>query len=252
MKKTFLTVLFISTLLLVQYPSYSNPTQANTYKDPYTISPQILPSDTTKPRPYIYNPNYRATNTHLIDILHTNLYVKPIWDSSTLIGKAEIFLKPYFYPTTQINLNARGMQLNTIQLQELPSKNKIPFTYTYQNDSIKIQLPQPITSTQTLQITINYIAQPEKINTKGSAAIQSDKGLYFINPKGEIAGKMPQIWTQGETQSNSVWFPTNDSPNEKMTHDIYITVDKKYTTLSNGLLIESISNKDGTKTDHWK
>lgn len=47
---------------------------------------------------------------------------------------------------------------------------------------------------------------------------------------------MPQIWTQGETQSNSAWFPTVDSPNEKMTDEIYITVENKYTTLSNGLL----------------
>jgi aminopeptidase N len=63
---------------------------------------------------------------------------------------------------------------------------------------------------------------------------------------------MPQIWTQGETQSNSAWFPTIDNPTEKMTNEIYMTVDNKYTTLSNGILVESVKNADGTKTDHWK
>ncbi|MCX8144302.1 MAG: M1 family aminopeptidase [Bacteroidia bacterium] len=209
--------------------------------------------DSILKRPYVYDPNYRATNTLIVDILHTNLYVKPIWDSSILIGKAEIILKPYFYPTRQIFLNARGMRLNKIQINDYSNKTlSLPFTYQYENDSIKIQLNKTILPTQTLVINIDYVAQPEKIKIGGSAAIQSDKGLYFINPKGEIPGKMPQIWTQGETQSNSVWFPTVDSPNEKMTHDIYITVDKKYTTLSNGILVESIPNKDGTKTDHWK
>ncbi len=217
-----------------------------------TYSSIQISDDSLKKRPYIYNPDYRASNTLIIDILHTNLYVKPIWDSSILIGKAEIIAKPYFYSTDKLFLNARGMRINKITLQDKPSKSIIPFNYTYENDSLKFYLKKTIAPTQTIVITIDYIAQPEKIKTGGSAAIQSDKGLYFINPKGEIAGKMPQIWTQGETQSNSVWLPTVDSPNEKMTHDLYITVDKKYTTLSNGLLIETKLNKDGTKTDHWK
>ena len=62
---------------------------------------------------------------------------------------------------------------------------------------------------------------------------------------------MPQVWTQGETEANSCWFPTIDSPNERMTQDIYITVDNKYLTLSNGLLKESINHGDTLRTDHW-
>ena len=63
---------------------------------------------------------------------------------------------------------------------------------------------------------------------------------------------MPQIWTQGETQANSVWFPTIDSPNAKTSQEIYITVEDQYVTLSNGDLISSKKNKDGTRTDYWK
>src|SRR5690606_25120992 len=51
---------------------------------------------------------------------------------------------------------------------------------------------------------------------------------------------------------NSAWFPTIDTPNERMTQEIYITVDPKYTTLSNGAFIYSRQNADGTKTDYWK
>ncbi len=209
--------------------------------------------DTTKKHVYAYDPKYRASNTISVDIIHTNLYVKPIWDSSILVGKAKIILKPYFYSTDKIFLNARGMRINKILIKDsLNKKNNINFQYVYEHDSIKINLNKTISPDRLLIVTIDYISQPEKTKVGGSNAIKSDKGLYFINPKGQIPGKMPQIWTQGETQSNSVWFPTVDSPNEKMTHDIFITVDKKYTTLSNGLLVKSIVNKDGTKTDHWK
>ena len=37
-----------------------------------------------------------------------------------------------------------------------------------------------------------------------------------------------------------------------MTQNIAITVKDKYTTLSNGLLVKSEQNKDGTRTDYWE
>ena len=100
-------------------------------------------------------------------------------------------------------------------------------------------------------IIIEYVAKPDERETSGSAAILSDKGLYFINPKGEDPTVMPQIWTQGETESNSVWFPTIDAPNSKTTQELFITVKDRYVTLSNGSLISS-KKKDGMCTDHWK
>ena len=72
---------------------------------------------------------------------------------------------------------------------------------------------------------------------------------YFINPLGKEKNKPTQIWTQGETEANSCWFPTIDSPNENMTQDIKITVDSRYVTLSNGLLVSSRPNGNGTRTD---
>ncbi|MEI7802230.1 MAG: M1 family metallopeptidase, partial [Bacteroidota bacterium] len=64
--------------------------------------------------------------------------------------------------------------------------------------------------------------------------------------------KPKQIWTQGETESNSAWYPTIDKPNMKTLIEIYMTVDTQYVTLSNGLMLDSKNNKNGTRTDHWK
>jgi len=86
----------------------------------------------------------------------------------------------------------------------------------------------------------------------GSAAITSDQGLFFINPRNEDSEKPQQIWTQGETEWNSRWFPTTDKPNERCTQEMYLTVEDKYVTLSNGLLKSSKKNADGTRTDYWK
>src|SRR5690606_23728790 len=124
--------------------------------------------------------------------------------------------------------------------------------FTYENNKLKIKLGKIFENTEKYSVVIDYVAKPEEREVGGSDAITSDKGLYFINPKGEEPGKMPQIWTQGETSASSVWFPTIDSPNAKTTQETFITVEDKYVTLSNGKFVGSIKNSDGTRTDHWK
>lgn len=213
---------------------------------------------------------YRATNTKSNDIIHTKLWVSFDWQKSQLNGKAELLMKPYFYPTNMLYLNARGMEIRSVKgmalvykpiivkpgqkVKEEDSYTAMPLNlkYTYTNDSIRIDLGKTFTKEEKYKIEIEYVSKPNELKEGGSGAISSDKGLYFINPTGADPDKMPQIWTQGETQSNSAWFPTIDNPTEKMTNEIYMTVDSKYTTLSNGLLVESVKNADGTKTDHWK
>ena len=76
-----------------------------------------------------------------------------------------------------------------------------------------------------------------------------NKGLFFINPLGKDKNKPTQIWTQGETESNSGWFPTIDKPNQKTTAEISMTVPGKYQTLSNGELVSQKKNSNGTRTD---
>ena len=208
---------------------------------------------------------YRAANTIANDIIHTKLDVSFDWENSRLNGVATITAKPYFYPANMLYLDARGMDIKSVSLgiQKMePQKGKKvlvesglelkPLQYVYENDSLKIKLDKEYRSHEGYIIQINYTAKPNELKSGGSQAISDDKGLYFINPKGEDPNKMPQIWTQGETQSNSAWFPCVDSPNEKSTTEIYMTVADKYTTLSNGLLIDSKKNADGTRTDHWK
>ncbi len=212
---------------------------------------------------------YRATNTKSSDIIHTKLWVSFDWQKSQMTGKAEILAKPYFYPTNMLYLNARGMDIKSVVVEKLATaqatgtekghkkpvyiESFIPQTssYKYENDSLRIDLGSVYTKDDKYKVTIEYVAKPNELKTGGSGAISSDKGLYFINPTGSDPDKMPQIWTQGETQSNSAWFPTIDNPTEKMTDEIYMTVDDKYTTLSNGLLKDSKKNTDGTRTDHW-
>lgn len=194
---------------------------------------------------------YRASNPISFDLINTRLDVSFDWTHCYLIGKATIELKPHFYPSNMLYLDARGMEIKEISLVR-NAGGKTSLSYVYERDSLKITLDKSYTNKETILVYIDYVSKPNELKVGGSAAINSDKGLYFINPAGIDPYKMPQIWTQGETQSNSAWFPTIDSPNQKMTQDIYMTVENQFTTLSNGLLVESKKHNDSTRTDHWK
>lgn len=191
-------------------------------------------------------PVYRATETILTNLIHTKLEVNFDWAQSRMNGVATITAKPHFYASDSLILDAKGMEIKGVKLGEKELK------YTYDGEFLKIQLDKKYTRNDQYTVVITYVAKPDERETGGSAAITSDKGLYFINPKGEEKGVMPQIWTQGETEASSVWFPTIDSPNAKTTQEILITVDDKYATLSNGKLISQKKNSNGTRTDHWK
>jgi aminopeptidase N len=124
-------------------------------------------------------------------------------------------------------------------------------TYAYDSLQLNIALGKEIPGGQNFKLFIEYTAKPNEKKIGGSAAIQEDKGLYFINPLGKEQNKPQQIWTQGETESNSNWFPCIDKPNQKMTQEIEIKVASNFKTLSNGLLTRSTQNADGTRTDVW-
>lgn len=195
-------------------------------------------------------PRYQESRERRFDLLHTKLDVRFNYDAMTMDGKAELTLKPYFYPTSTLVLDAKAFDIRTVGVKGKSGISALK--YAYDGKQIAITLDREYTRRDTLRIWVDYTANPEKVESEGSEAIMSAKGLYFINPKGEEEGKPVQIWTQGETEASSCWFPTIDAPNENTTQEISMTVPSKYISLSNGLLVSSKDNKDGTRTDIWK
>ena len=194
--------------------------------------------------------SYRESYTKINDLVHTKLDVKFDYLKSWMYGKAWITLKPHYYATDTLTLDAKGMEIKEVAIMKGTTKAQLKYNYT--GMQLFIQLDKQYKGGENYTIYIDYTSKPDELKLPGSAAITSAKGLYFINPKGEEKDKATQIWTQGETESNSVWMPTIDKPNQKSTEEIYMTVPAKYVTLSNGLLISQKKNTDGTRTDYWK
>ncbi len=193
---------------------------------------------------------YRATETKTNSLVHTKLQVDFNIKEATMHGLEWLTLQPTFYATDSVRLDAKGMDIKEVSLLSGVKKEKLK--YEYNGLQLNIHLPKTFKGGEKYTLFFDYISKPNELKVEGSAAITDAKGLYFINPKGDDKNKPTQIWTQGETESNSAWMITIDKPNQKSTEEIAMTVPDKFVTLSNGLLISQQKNNNGTRTDTWK
>jgi aminopeptidase N len=192
---------------------------------------------------------YRASYPKINDLVHTKLAVSFDYNKQWMYGQEWVTLQPHFYTTDSLTLDAKGMEIKEIAM--IKGKSKVPLKYSYDSLQLRITLDKTYKAGEKYTVYLNYISKPNEVKEQGSAAITDAKGLYFINPLGKTKEHI-EIWTQGETESNSVWFPTIDKPDQKTTQEISMTVPAKYVTLSNGLLVNQKKNADGTRTDDWK
>jgi len=193
---------------------------------------------------------YRATEPRVWDIRNTRISLHFNWTEKTADAREWIRLRPYFYATDSLVLDAKGMHIDSVQLTG--KKGTINLDYRYENDQLKIHFGQVYTRTDSIELFFKYTALPYTAPTGGSSAISDDRGLYFVNTDYSIPHKPAQIWTQGETESNSHWMITIDKPNTRFTTQVELNVPDSFTTLSNGAMVKQWKEKNGTRTDVWR
>ena len=215
--------------------------------DTYASQPQAEPVPNWLPGT---NPR-QPSATMLHDLVDTRLDVRFDWSRQWLLGVATLTVRPHFYPQSQLVLDAKGFDIKSVELVSGTKKGR-DLKFSYDKKKLTINLDRTYQRTEQYQLRIQYVAKPNELPRGGSEAITEAKGLYFVNPLGTERGKPRQLWTQGETEGSSCWFPTIDRPNQRMTQEISLTVENGQKSLSNGLLVSSRRNADGTRTDTWK
>lgn len=245
--------LFLSGCAVKQHAETPGPgaTDSALIYDPYALDPSDTSYYEFDESSFVVTPDeYRPSFTIINNLVHTKLDVAFDWEKAQLKGKAWITLSPHFYPTDSLTLDAKGMDIHKLEL--VRKSGNVGLSYVYDTLQLRIKLDKSYSRKETYTVYVEYTAKPNELKVNGSEAINDARGLYFINHDGKESGKPRQLWTQGETESNSAWFPTIDKPNLKMTTELSMTVEKGYATLSNGIMISSKNNADGTHTDTWK
>ena len=131
---------------------------------------------------------YRETATRINNLVHTKLELKPDFSKSWLYGKAWITLKPHFYPTDSLTLDAKGMEIKKINL--VKGSQQVPLKFSYDDWQLKIQLDKTYKASESYTVYVEYTAKPDEFEEKyAKDAMLGIKGMYFINPRGEDKNK---------------------------------------------------------------
>ena len=238
-------LLFISILVFI---SSCKVTETSSV-DPEVDETIVIVADTTNQQEEVIEVAvYKAERTRHFKLHHTRLEVSFDWHKQHLEGIATLKLEPYFYDQSYAVIDAKGMDIHEVSL--IKGEQVSSLRYEYNGEKLSVDLGRTYKNGEFLNLKITYTARPNEGEHMYEQV--AEKGLHFINPLNNEKGKPQQIWTHGETDTNSRWFPTLDAPNQKSTQEIFITVDQKFNTLSNGSLIYARTNPDGTRTDYWK
>jgi len=197
----------------------------------------------SSPRPL---PPPQYVPSHDYDVRHISLDLRFDWQQEQALGTETITFSPLVNDLRNIALDAASMRFSSIKL-----KGKTPLKYEFdeKNQQLRIVLDRAYQPADEIKIVISYHTVRPLI--KG-LSLNGGGGLNFIKPTPEDPTRPRQIWSQGESEYNHYWFPCFDHPNDFFTSEITATVEKPLSVISNGSLVETKENSDGTRTFHWK
>ena len=116
---------------------------------------------------------YRAEKDKIHNLIHTKLKVDFNFKEKQLNGEAWVTVKPHFYATNKISLDAKGMIIHQVSL----NNNSLP--YNYNNFKLLIDLPKKYTKDEEFTIYVKYTARPEKVKQKAIAEADKAKDEYL-------------------------------------------------------------------------
>ncbi len=133
-----------------------------------------------------------------------------------------------------------GMTVNSVV------KDGISLTYTMftSSNQLKIFLDRTYNAYEEFTVEIQYEGVPGSNPDSFESFGYSDQ--YRNNG-------VPVIWSLSQPYGAREWWPSKDTPADKVdSSDVWLTVQSDFIAVSNGKLVETITNDNGTKTFKWK
>lgn len=179
------------------------------------------------------------------DIKHIALNLQFDWEKELASGTATITFAPLAQDLKRVEFDAANMTFTAIKLA---SGIALQYETDSEKQKLRISLDHTYPATQDLTLVIDYHTNGSNRRITGLTG----GGLRFIKPTPDDPSRPKQIWSQGESEYNHYWFPCYDHPNDFFTTEITATVEKPLSVISNGKLLETKDNSNGTRTFHWK
>lgn len=169
-----------------------------------------------------------------IDVTYYNLNLTLVYSTHYLSGIVIVKAK-----ATIDNLQNFYLDLvNSMNVLSVTS-NGVSLTYLLSNNQLQITLDKQYQTGQEFSVEISYSGYPLSGNF-GDFVFSSHSNQRII-------------WSLSEPYGARAWWPSKDTPADKAdSSEVWITSDPFFVSVSNGVLIGTVNNQDGTRTYKWK
>ncbi len=157
----------------------------------------------------------------LVDYEHMLLDIT-IPDMNTPVMEVTQTLRfsPISQAVTAINLDAKLLDITSVEVEGYET------SFENMGESLRVTFEPAIELGEHVEmVTVYTVNDPPH-------------GLNWTLTSPGWPDRPPQIHTQGETDTNSYWFPNHDYPNERLTTELIVNVPAGFLVSSNGKLIE--------------
>lgn len=181
----------------------------------------------------------RSVRSRDVDQRHLRLELKFNWERQEVRGRAIHTLIP-FVPLQKIELDAAAMRVDRVGLVGGGHEsNEEQLRFDSRGGKLTIRLDRRYRPDEAVRLAIDYrVTRPER-------------GIHFVVPDRNEPDQARMVWTHSEPVDARRWFPCVDSPTDRFTSEVLVTVPEGLFVLSNGVLREKKDNPDGTRTWHW-
>ena len=166
------------------------------------------------------------------DVQHVKLDIALDFDQETISGTAYTTFVALYEEVKTISLDAVELQIEQVTLE-----NGTKLDYSTTSSKLTVILDRPYKHGEQFTVAVTYHAKPRT-------------GLHFMKPEAEDPTRPVHAWTFGQPRYHSYWFPCHDSPNDRATTEIIVTVPSQFITIANGNLLD-VKDNGTTKTHHW-
>lgn len=185
----------------------------------------------------VFPHHYRPDRT--VDFDHLKLEIKVFMKEMRIEGTAHFTVRPLHNRVKTIRFDAYMLDIKNVVC---PGASDLKWNYS--DNSLYVNFAQNLPADRTQQISIEYTGNKLKAGGRFGG------GMMFTDSQHVAQESADQMFTLNEPFGASAWIPCGDYPNDRLVTEIYATVPQEFTTLSNGLLLDS--KKDGEwRTDHW-
>jgi aminopeptidase N len=175
------------------------------------------------------------------DVRHVRLEIALDFELEMVSGTVYTTFSSLYEELKTLTLDAVDLHIEQVSLPDGTC-----LKYSADGKKLDITLDHTRNYGEEFTIAVRYSAKPRT-------------GLHFVKPAPEDPIRPVQAWTIAQPRYASFWFPCLDSPNERATTEMIVTVPAHFQAISNGNLLAVTENEAGdasggmpTKTWHWR